>query len=183
MPNWCSQDLLIAGPQRVRRIFMDELKAKPEKMLKEFVPLPPDGEHLIWSEKLWGTKWGDVDTVVLSDGLVRGQKVTSICFRSAWSPADQLIKNISAQFPELVFGLSYTEEADQFCGYQIWKGGIREVFYEPNLEPPRPTQFKDRTDWFEEYISWRETLTNDLHESCYRDVISLVRGKQPVTTQ
>lgn len=73
-----------------------------------------------WNNANWGTKWGACDVTV--NNLT--SKELSIYFESAWSPAGGLIENISGQYPELIFSISFTEESNAFAGWAIFHKGL-----------------------------------------------------------
>ena len=73
-----------------------------------------------WNNANWGTKWGACEISV--NDLTNKQ--LSIYFESAWSPAGGLIENISGQYPELIFAISFTEESSAFAGWAIFHKGL-----------------------------------------------------------
>jgi hypothetical protein len=67
-----------------------------------------------WNVTNWGTKW-DVavhDDKEYSDTELMEETETSLAYRfnTAWSPPNSAISKLSAQYPSLVFTLSYEEE-------------------------------------------------------------------------
>jgi hypothetical protein len=74
---------------------------------------------------VWGSKWGAYD-------IQEGQTYTHETFgdgtcsqitfnyNSAWGPAGELIRRISAQFPTLSFGTWFTEEGNGFAGWELY---------------------------------------------------------------
>ena len=94
----------------------------------------------------WGTKWGDSDfdwTNLDSENLKL--EPTDVCisayYQTAWSPADGLIRNISAKFPSLTFSVVSTEESDAFACYSIFRDG--KLLAEGGEEPKRPKELTD----------------------------------------
>lgn len=92
-----------------------------EKLIKTYATLSENGfdgyGHCV---EIWGTKWGACH---IQWNGTKGKYPVHIYFESAWSPASGLIRAISTKFPTLIFGLSYTEEADFFAGYEIFQNG------------------------------------------------------------
>jgi len=73
-----------------------------------------------WNCENWGSKWGACDVTVTE----LWSKELNIYFESAWSPAGGLIENISGQYPELIFSISFTEESCAFAGWAIFHKGL-----------------------------------------------------------
>lgn len=150
MPNWCYQKVTIAGPIDSRRNLAaasksdvaaaaDQFENTQQYSFTKLVPLDarailklPNEEHgMVFSSasdgfdgyehalQLWGTKWGDVDT-----WLVEENDDTSIFnFKSAWSPANNLLRELSVKYPDLLFINVYTEEFNHFAGFTMLKAG------------------------------------------------------------
>jgi hypothetical protein len=64
-----------------------------------------------WRVSNWGTKWDacESDWDLEDDGM-------TIHFQTAWAPPIGWLENVSAQFPELVFKMTFQEEGCGFCG-------------------------------------------------------------------
>ncbi len=67
-----------------------------------------------WNVRNWGTKW---DVAMSDDEQYKETSVdmtdadsVTYSFNTAWSPATEAILNLSSQYPELVFTLTYQEE-------------------------------------------------------------------------
>jgi len=77
--------------------------------------------------QMWGSKWGAYDiqpSGAWHQVLVNGDyRDVAFTYNSAWSPAGELMRRISAQFPTLSFGTWYTEEGMGFCGWELYKDG------------------------------------------------------------
>ena len=158
MPNWCHQHLLIRGdeaqikalfdacsqpeaeadeapfslnklvpldPRASKKIIHANPETQEEVVFSVFADLEKDGfdgcEHAL---ETWGSKWGASEV----EGKIVDSTTALMWFQSAWSPVDKMIETISSQYPKLLFVLSYTEEANFFCGYQMFNAGsmIRE---------------------------------------------------------
>ena len=108
----------------------------------------------------WGTKWGDSDfdwTNLDSENLKL--EPTDVCisayYQTAWSPADGLIRNISAKFPSLTFSVVSTEESDAFACYSIFRDG--KLLAEGGEEPKRPKELTDENseDFYDKLNDWQ----------------------------
>ena len=92
-----------------------------ERLIKTYATLSENGfDGYAHCVEIWGTKWGACH---IQWSGIKGKYPVHIYFESAWSPASGLIRAISTKFPTLIFGLSYTEEADFFAGYEIFQNG------------------------------------------------------------
>lgn len=81
-----------------------------------------------WCVSHWGTKWGDHETTINSgtdseDNVEDGATLLSIYYETAWSPADGLIAKISEMYPNLLFSVVSTEEADLFACWSVFHKG------------------------------------------------------------
>ena len=108
----------------------------------------------------WGTKWGDSDfdwTNLDSENLKL--EPTDVCisayYQTAWSPADGLIRNISAKFPSLTFSVVSTEESDAFACYSIFRDG--KLLAEGGEEPKRPKELTDENSegFYDKLNDWQ----------------------------
>ena len=77
-----------------------------------------------WSNKEWGVKWPPRfehdDPTLNADGDI---PFIEAYYESPWSPADELMEKVSARFPNLVFTIEVTEEADLYAGVSQFHGG------------------------------------------------------------
>jgi hypothetical protein len=91
-----------------------------------------DNSWYSFNNREWGTKW---DVAVSDDNeypetymegpVVNGEnKVVYYTFNTAWSPPIQAIEKLSAQYPTLLFTLSYREETDWGGEMEILRGSI-----------------------------------------------------------
>lgn len=74
-----------------------------------------------WRVSNWGTKWDACE----SDWDLDDECLT-IHFQTAWSPPIGWLENVSAQFPELAFKMTFQEEGMGFCGRADGVDGIVE---------------------------------------------------------
>jgi hypothetical protein len=85
-----------------------------------------------WNNREWGTKWdvavSDEDKypeTYVEGPVVNGEnKVVYYNFNTAWSPPVPAIEKLSAQYPTLLFTLSYKEEQGWGGEAEILRGGI-----------------------------------------------------------
>ena len=69
-----------------------------------------------WTNNNYGTKWGIYDQGDWTEG-------NTICFSSAWSPANLIIEKLSGIYPQLSFVLEAADEGGGFvCRYIISDG-------------------------------------------------------------
>jgi len=97
-----------------------------------------------WALDNWGSKWG-AGSIELQDFgvslLNTPMSYLNLSFESAWSPASQLICEISKSYPKSIFGLTFSEESDAFVGGMAINGG--QVLAEFNAD----LDSDDRPDW------------------------------------
>lgn len=142
MPNWCWNELHITGPEEqiarfLSRVKVDEDNSEVEyEIIPRLIPLPTEAtKEIVNSDgskttiftddgydtavKLWGTKWADVHTELVSSE----PQYLLFEFDSAWSPPIAGIIRVSELFPELRFVLNYYESGMTFRGQStITKG-------------------------------------------------------------
>ena len=130
MPNWCENSIQIDGPPDDMRKFIakvqDPIVGQDYQIAKSIVPMPEDCESIReWCDNNWGTKWGDCDTVLWTDGDTRiyGHYLT------AWGPLSVgFWETVSAEFKSLRIVIGYREEGMGFEGAYSFYGG--ECYYE-----------------------------------------------------
>jgi hypothetical protein len=76
-----------------------------------------------WSYEKWGTKWGACHMEMDEENLDEKNGSLHFYFESAWSPANGLVEYISGLFPELMFGMHNTEEANFFACWFVFHDG------------------------------------------------------------
>ena len=116
-----------------------------------------------WAYANWDTKWGACNIEFDEDTFQDGNNSIQLSWESAWSPAVGLIKNISAQFPELVFGMHFTEEADFFAGYMVIHNGEIVAEGEPEMQG-QPEYDDDDENFDEKYSEWKDALVFEIAE-------------------
>ena len=139
MPNWCSNNLTITGPQVDVEAFKtkavghspwEEPEGEPDTLnFHSLVPVPeevlkagyePAGHD--WELANWGCKWGASDPEILDEweGHVEYE------FHTAWSPPIEFLQKVAVQWPSLVFVLAYEEPGIGFKGIAKFQGEIHE---------------------------------------------------------
>ena len=167
MPNWCYQTITVKGPREEQLRLVEETRIQGDEpnvrslRLANLVPLDPRAIKMISSSgseystfsseedgfdgymhalEIWGSKWGDCETAVTDEECEQ----TILWTKSAWSPINNLLINISKQFPALAFCSMYSEEFNHFAGCILIKDGrildeyqadVEEVFFSKGLAP------------------------------------------------
>jgi hypothetical protein len=105
-----------------------------------------------WSNAMWGSKWGDCETVMEFDG----EKQIVLSYNSAWSPITEALQKISTDFPLLKFHTQVDEEGGFFAGVIVIQDGetLCEALYEPS-------SYAGEIDWdnydtIEAYENWKD---------------------------
>lgn len=81
-----------------------------------------------WCSAHWGTKWNNLDDVIIPDGEMQWE------FNTAWTPPLPVIRVLSQMFPEVRFVLQYADEdLGQNCGLVEYLDGVCTVF--PPIDP------------------------------------------------
>ena len=117
-----------------------------------------------WANTNWDTKWGACNVDFDENRFEENSTSIDIHWESAWSPAVGLVKNISAQFPELVFGMHFTEEANFFAGYMVFHNG--EIVAEGDHGMEGQPEYDDDNDekYDEEMSEWQDRLIFEIAE-------------------
>jgi hypothetical protein len=142
-----------------------------------------------WCNKNWGTKWPPRfehdDPTLCADG---DTPYIDAYYETAWSPADELILKVSERFPNLVFEVSVTEEANLYVGAtRFHNGQVLGAYY--SLDDPKlPKHFvkrynellersgDDDMDWSEHFEKMGD-LQQEVLDYCEREV-ALMRSME-----
>jgi hypothetical protein len=129
MPNWCTNKLVVYGPDEDVKRFKEKADGNSpwhaedgEKSVLNFhslVPIPPevlsagyDHAGYEWELKNWGCKWG-----ACSAGLVyEWEGHLEYAFETAWSPPIPFLSKLAPAWPTLTFLLDYEEMGIGFKG-------------------------------------------------------------------
>jgi hypothetical protein len=86
-----------------------------------------------WNLRNWGTKWdvavssNDTSPTTYMEETDNGENyVVYYNFETAWGVADKALVNLSSQYPDLLFTLSYEEETGWGGEFEILRGVILE---------------------------------------------------------
>ena len=124
MPNDCTAHLALVGPEEDLRRFAAGVVYHSDwvdgiSVILSYDPLP-EGAH---AADYWGSKWPDYNTV-WTVPVGPGCPTISLRLTFAWSPRILALCRIAAQFPALVFTLTYDESGFGFGGTAVWSGGV-----------------------------------------------------------
>lgn len=131
-----------------------------------------------WANGEWGTKWGARD--VWLGELSPGETFITGTYDTAWSPADGLIKQISALFPTLLFSVVSTEESDAFVCYSIFKEGKLKA--EDGEVPEIPSEIAKLADenndsFYDELSEWQTNYFDSWNLKAQDKVLELLKSK------
>lgn len=115
-----------------------------------------------WSIANWGTKWGDYDHFVDSDGEGHHE----FGYHTAWAPFDNSFwLKVSALYPELTFIVVYQETGMTFAGASKYQDGV-EVFdhYINDYTELLPDVDWDDDDSVDTYMGAEGDLFDGLYE-------------------
>ena len=140
MPNWCSNQLRVFGPDEDVARFKAQAAghspwghAKDQEHnvlnLHNLVPIPPEilaagysntGYH--WEVEQWGCKWGACESHLVDEW--EGQ--LEYAFDTAWAPPIPFLEKLAPQWPTLKFLLDYEELSMGFKGIIKAAGTVME---------------------------------------------------------
>lgn len=73
-------------------------------------PLWSGNDWYNWNSREWGSKWDTSNAELVSEQTNGDNLVLVYSYETAWSPATEVLKKLSAQYPELLFTLEFEEE-------------------------------------------------------------------------
>jgi hypothetical protein len=141
MPNWCSNNMTIIGPEDQVRSIVNAVRPVDgedrELGLTTFMPQPRDEngdpiEGTSWQYENWGTKWGDSDTELTYEEYSGATSSASVTYNTPWGPMSRLVAEISRQHPDCVIDVEYEEPGMCFFGLEQFRAG--ELIYERHHE-------------------------------------------------
>jgi len=129
MPNWCTNKLVVHGPDEdVKRFKEKAIGNSPwhteeeEKNVLNFhnlVPIPPEvlsagyeRAGYEWELRNWGSKWGACSAVLVDEW----EGHLEYAFETAWSPPIPFLSKLAPEWPTLIFLLDYEEMGMGFKG-------------------------------------------------------------------
>jgi len=130
VPNWCHTRLSVEGsPENVSAFVAGLGVGVPTlgnlscaSILDTYYPIPEEYEAG-WQSENYGSKWSDCHTYLEEYDGNDYAAAAVFTFDSAWSPLSEGFHHLSSVFPLLRFELSYEEEADFFCGCEVFRDG------------------------------------------------------------
>ncbi len=130
MPNWCHTRLSVEGsPENVSAFIAGLGVGVPTlgnlpcaSILETYYPIPEEYDAG-WQTHNYGSKWADCHTYLEEYDGNDYAAYAVFTFDSAWSPLSQGFRHLSELFPDLRFELSHEEEADFFCGAEVFRDG------------------------------------------------------------
>lgn len=140
MPNWCMNTLIVRGEPSKVDAFVEGVKNNPItndyndtyfSILETYVPLPGGKWDYDKANQYWGTKWSDCNLTLPEYGP--GADTVYFGFDSPWGPPMDGILNVSEQFPDLIFGISYFEPGMQFAGGAVFSKGDMDYEIEEDI--------------------------------------------------
>lgn len=146
-----------------------------------------------WNIGNWGTKWSPrVDYWEICDLGSQGS-VINACYETAWSPCDGLIREISKQFPTLLFSVTSDEEGGSFACCVAYQNGVLvgEYGFELPDDEAMPEELRQRRKRIDEALetvehgsdewdsAWEENndWNNDVKQACEDEVWNSLRDK------
>lgn len=145
-----------------------------------------------WCIANWGTKWSPrIEHWEISE--YNGESTISADYDTAWSPADGLIREVSRQYPTLLFSVTSDEEGGSFACCEAYKNGELVAGYGLDLpnDKAMPEEFRVRRQEIDKamengdydsdkYIrAWEDSSewNNDVKEYCEDKVWNELRDK------
>jgi hypothetical protein len=145
-----------------------------------------------WSIENWGTKWSP-DTQYWEINDHNGESSINANYNTAWSPASGLIREVSRQFPTLLFSVTSDEEGGSFVCCEAYKNGelISEFGFTLPDDEAMPDELRQRwvkideamescefgTDEFDEAWEDKNDWDNEVKEYCENMVWNQLRDK------
>lgn len=148
MPNWCSCELRVDGPEaEVGRFTAAARGAGPKYEPEEpgepsefcFHSLHPVPDEVVakgyepagyeWEVANWGVKWGAHKPAVVG----RSEGGVSYHFQTAWGPPTEFLDKVAADWPALAFTLEF-EESSTTRGTACWQNGVLASHHEEEVE-------------------------------------------------
>jgi len=146
MPEWCSNTLLVTGDEKQLEKFKkignhtgDDIpeNEKTHLLMANFFPelcydkipeisketdnkLENMSDENKWKIENWGRKW---DIIVEDFGFKDEKNKIQYQFQSPWSPPNKFIEEVSKDFPNLKFILTYEGEISEYGGKIIFTKG------------------------------------------------------------
>ena len=152
-----------------------------------------------YANAVWGSKWGASEVEFQSDSPEKGKvepepfgstNQIRIYIESAWSPAIGLYQRISKKYPNLLFAVYYTEEANMFAGWEVIVNG--EVLFTNSVSTDEPDDLialykkanedensETMDDYYEAHSEWQLSIVDECETQLGKflpDCISYIRS-------
>lgn len=186
----------VPEPLAIRAVFFSAETDDPEyqELLKKYEANKEKYGHTTWYDWCianWGTKWSPrIEEWEISH--YNDESTINANYETAWSPADGLIREVSRQFPTLLFSVTSDEEGGSFACCEAYKNG--ELVAGFGLELPdcegMPEEFRVRrqeidkgmesdcdSDEYHEAWDNHHEWNNDVKEYCEDKVWNELRDK------
>lgn len=149
-----SYDLTVLFPipeeLQIASVFFNRDTTDPEyiELLKKYEANKAKYGHQTWYDWCianWGTKWSPrIEYWEIHD--YNDESTISANYDTAWSPADGLIREVSKQFPTLLFSVTSDEEGCSFACCEAYKNGELVASYGLSLpdDESMPEDFRVR---------------------------------------
>ena len=165
--------------------FFSDPEKQAEQEAKEKASLEKFGykDWYDWAcaDENWGTKWGacrlEWKCLDENDQMFPTDQYISAYYETAWCPADGLIRNISAKFPNLIFSVVSTEESDAFVCYSIFRNGKTVAAEAKDIEYPQwltDLYMSNEDEYFEKHNDWRCEYADEYHSKADRALSSVM---------
>lgn len=145
-----------------------------------------------WSIENWGTKWSPKMEYWEISTYDSGSVISSY-YETAWSPCDKLIREVSKQFPTLLFSVTSDEEGGSFVCCEAYQNGVLVAGFGYDLPDSEniPEDLRERRkkidevleaaehgsdDWFSAWDDMND-WNNDLKQHCEDEVWNTLRDK------
>ena len=143
-----------------------------------------------WAIQNWGTKWSpNVQDWELS--TYNDESVINAYYETAWSPCDGLIREISKQFPTLLFSVTSDEEGGSFACCEAYHNGVAVAGYGYDLPDSEnlPEELRQRRKAIDEALggddedkrhdAWQDLMdwNCDVKQVCEDEVWNTLRDK------
>lgn len=144
-PNWA--EMLAKG--EITQEWHDELVTNRRERYEKAIQAKAEtgySDWYDWALDNWGTKWGDYDHYVSEryPGDGDDNEEHHIGYLTAWGPlSDKFWTQVSKQYPELIFSVSYDEPGMDFIGAGKYHNG--EVIFDQYIDSV--TEILGDLDW------------------------------------
>ena len=134
MANWTNNHLKIEGDQdqidslykKFSSYYDEDLKNQGEIMFPDFekvIPIPTEADrNNDWTTKNWGTKWPAQNA--------SKESPQTFYFKTPWNTPEPIIRELSKQYPTLIFTVIFSLEEDRYTinySYKCKAGKTEEI--------------------------------------------------------